>query len=105
MIRPVLVAAAMLLAAGPAPAADTEAGRAFLEANCGGCHATGRDGSGALAAAPPFRTLGQRYPVDELEEALAEGIITGHPDMPEIAIDPAMIDNVIAWLTAIQIPQ
>ena len=60
---------------------------------------------GRVAAAPPFRTLGQRYPVDELEEALAEGIITGHPDMPEIAIDPAMIDNVIAWLTAIQIPQ
>jgi hypothetical protein len=30
-----------------------------------------------------FRTLGKRYPIEALEEALGEGIISGHPDMPE----------------------
>jgi hypothetical protein len=32
--------------------------------------------------APPFRTLHERYPVENLEEPLAEGIISGHPSMP-----------------------
>ena len=37
--------------------------------------------------APPLRTLHQRYPIDSLGEALAEGISTGHGDMPDSTID------------------
>ena len=33
--------------------------------------------------APPFRALHERYPVENLSEALAEGIRTGHPEMPQ----------------------
>ena len=37
-----------------------------------------------------------------LEEALAEGILTGHPDMPEFAFPPEDIGAIIAYLRAVQ---
>jgi cytochrome c len=42
----------------------------------------------ARCLAPPFRTLHERYPVEDLVEPLAEGIVTGHPTMPEFRFDP-----------------
>ncbi|WP_244593659.1 c-type cytochrome [Methylopila sp. Yamaguchi] len=57
-------------------------GLAFAKTNCDGCHAIGRSGVSALRIAPPFRDLHTRYSVDMLAEALAEGIVTGHPTMP-----------------------
>ena len=58
-----------------------------------------RFGESPLRIAPPFRTLHERYPIDDLAEALAEGIVTGHPTMPEFRLDPAQINDVIAYLT------
>ncbi|HMQ57998.1 MAG TPA: cytochrome c [Rhizobiaceae bacterium] len=83
-------------------AADAAAGKAFVEENCGRCHATGQTGESAHAEAPPFRTLSERYPVDSIAEALAEGIVTGHPDMPQFEVEPDEIENIIAWLSEIQ---
>jgi mono/diheme cytochrome c family protein len=80
-----------------------ERGRAIVEADCGPCHATGRQGDSPLAAAPPFRTLGQRYPVSDLAEALAEGILTGHPEMPEFEFGAEQVDAIIAYLDSIQV--
>jgi len=37
-----------------------------------------------------------------LEEALAEGIFTGHPAMPEIQLDPEEIGDFIAFLRSLQ---
>jgi cytochrome c len=50
-------------------------GRAFAQANCARCHAIGPSGESPLPKAPPFRTLHERYPVEDLMESLAEGII------------------------------
>ncbi len=83
-------------------ASDFERGHAIVDEYCGRCHATGPEGASPLAAAPPFRTLGERYPVSDLEEALAEGIVTGHPAMPEFAFDPDEIDAIIAYLGSLQ---
>lgn len=97
-----ITALSTLLAVAPALAGDAEKGRVFLEDKCGGCHAVGASGDGPLAAAPPFRVLGERYPPETLEEALAEGIVTGHADMPEVVAPPETIDDIIAWLAKIQ---
>ena len=70
--------------------------------HCAGCHATGRVGDSPLPIAPPFRTLHTRYPVETLAEALAEGITTGHPTMPEFRLDRAQINDVIAYLKSLQ---
>jgi cytochrome c len=77
-------------------------GFAFAQTNCSQCHAIGRVGDSPLAEAPPFRTLHTRYPIEDLAEALAEGITTGHPSMPQFQLDPAQINDLLAYLSSIQ---
>jgi mono/diheme cytochrome c family protein len=77
-------------------------GRAFAQANCARCHAIGRSGESPLPKAPPFRALHERYPVEDLEESLAEGIRTGHPAMPEFALDEDQIHDLISYLKSLE---
>lgn len=77
-------------------------GEAFAASNCARCHAIGRTGASALAAAPAFRDLHQRYPVSQLAEALAEGIMTGHSAMPEFQLDETQIANLLAYLKTLE---
>jgi cytochrome c len=52
--------------------------------------------------APLFRTLGKRCPIEALEEALGEGIISGHPDMPEFKFESNDVGAIVAYLKSIQ---
>ena len=81
---------------------SAQRGMQFVRANCARCHAIDKVSPSPLAAAPPFRTLHQRYPVDSLAEAMAEGIVTGHPAMPEFRLDPGQITDVLAFLRTLQ---
>jgi cytochrome c len=86
-----IVAAAMVLVLTEAALALSPAaqrGLVFVKTNCSGCHAIGAAGPSPLPIAPQFRTLHERYPVESLEESLAEGIVTGHPTMPQFKLDP-----------------
>jgi cytochrome c len=96
--------AALVMAPGTrAEDPEVERGRAFAEQNCSRCHAIGRFGESPLAKAPPFRVLHERYPVENLSEALAEGIRTGHPAMPQFeALDIEQIDQLIAYLKSLE---
>jgi len=71
---------------------------------CAGCHATGVDDKSRHKSAAPFRTLGDEYPIEYLAEALAEGIIVGHPDMPIFEMTPEQIDLFLAYLENVQEP-
>ena len=51
-----------------------------------------------MGLAPPFRTLSQRYPIEMLAEALAEGIMTGHPAMPQFVFEPHDIDALLTYI-------
>ena len=89
----------------PAVAADDpQHGDALLREKCASCHAVGRSGESPHKFAPAFRTLGQRYPIDSLEEALGEGIVSGHPDMPEFQFSADDVADIIAYLKSIQTP-
>ncbi len=77
-------------------------GLIFVREHCGGCHAVGRTGVSPLAIAPPFRELHLRYPVENLSEAFAEGIVTGHPTMPEFRLEADQVGNVIAYLKSLE---
>ena len=77
-------------------------GQELLAANCARCHAIGRTGDGSHPAAPAFRTLSQRYPIEGLAEALAEGLSVGHPDMPEFVFEPDEIGAILDYLKSIQ---
>jgi len=102
-----VVAASVPAASGDAaaqarPAADR--GQDLAERLCAGCHAVGPAGASPQAAAPPFRTFPDRWPVEYLAEALAEGIVVGHGAdvaMPEFRFEPAEIDALIAYLDAL----
>jgi mono/diheme cytochrome c family protein len=89
-------------AAAADAASAAEAGHALAKERCGSCHAVEKDDISALQSAPPFRTLGKRYTLESLEEALAEGIFAGHPAMPDVPWDPADIRQLIAYLKTIQ---
>ncbi|TPL43241.1 cytochrome c [Mesorhizobium sp. B2-4-6] len=97
-----IIIVAPMLAGTPATWANDNLqvshGRRLVEANCARCHATGSTGESAHPDAPPFRTLHLRYPIEDLEEALAEGISTGHPDMPEFVADPQQIGAIVAYI-------
>lgn len=82
--------------------ARAQRGLSFARTNCASCHAVGRLGDSPLKIAPPFRTLHTRYPVEDLAEALAEGITTGHPTMPQFQLDPAQIGDLIAYLRTLE---
>jgi cytochrome c len=81
---------------------DAQKGLAILRADCARCHAIGKAGRSPLRKAPPFRTLHKRYPVESLEESLAEGIVTGHPAMPEFSFDPEQVGDIIAYLKSLE---
>ena len=89
--------------AAPAAAQDlVAAGRALAEEKCARCHAVGPEGESTLPIAPAFRTLSERYPVEDLEEALAEGIVSGHPAMPEFVFEPEEVAALVAYLQSVQ---
>ena len=89
---------------GAAQQKEIARGKQIVEAKCARCHATGRAGTSPLVQAPTFRTLSQKYPLRNLEEALAEGIVTGHADMPVFRFTPAEIDAILSYLSSISTP-
>jgi mono/diheme cytochrome c family protein len=106
-IRPFFPAAALILgiwvSAGSAAAqGDVKLGETLLARDCARCHAVGRTGDSPSKEAPAFGTLGKRYPIESLEEALGEGIMSGHPDMPEFKFDADEVGAIIAYLKYIQ---
>ncbi len=77
-------------------------GAAYAEAHCAACHSIGATGESALPAAPHFRDLGMRYPIDDLAESFAEGIDTAHAAMPEFVMSTEENSDLIAYLKSIQ---
>jgi mono/diheme cytochrome c family protein len=99
---------AILLAAGAsifqtrAEAPEVSArGRSILADNCARCHAISDEAASPHKEAPPFRDVVKRYPPETLEEALGEGLSTGHPDMPEFMFEPDDIAAIVSYLRSL----
>jgi mono/diheme cytochrome c family protein len=95
----VLVSQAM---AQPAIEPAVQRGQIIARTYCARCHSIDRVSPSPLAIAPPFRTLHKKYPVEHLEEAMAEGLSTGHPTMPEFRFDTDQIRDFIAFLKTLE---
>ena len=105
MLRPALhqtLLALMLITPAVAASPSEERGKTFAINNCARCHAIDRVSQSPLKIAPPFRNLHKRYPIETLAEALAEGIQTGHPTMPEFQLDPDQIRNLLSYLKSLE---
>ena len=105
-IAAALIGAALLLTgATPSGAVEkdlTAKGEVLVKENCSRCHAIGTEGDSPHKEAPPFRTLSSKYPVEDLAESLAEGIVSGHPDMPIFVFNPHDVAAIIEYLQSIQ---
>ncbi len=76
-------------------------GQKLAAERCGRCHAVTETDHSAHPKAPPFRLVVERYPSENLAEALAEGIVAGHPDMPVIVLQPDEIEAFLAYLDSL----
>lgn len=98
---------AILISSVPAAAqgidqATLKTGEALLQHNCSKCHAVGQTGTSTHEKAPPFREVMGRYPAENLAEALAEGIVSGHPDMPEFTFTAGEINAIVGYLESLK---
>ncbi len=80
-------------------------GEVMAEALCARCHAITREDESSHPEAMAFREISWRYPVESLAEPLAEGIMVGHPDMPEWQFEPKDVDALLAYIESIQVPR
>jgi len=79
-------------------------GETIAEKVCSQCHATRADNyPSPHPDAPPLRFLAHRYPIENLAEPLAEGIMVNHPDMPEFQFEPRDVEALLAYIESIQV--
>ncbi len=103
-MKPLLSACALIAALAPAHADEAQValGLDMVTIYCTDCHAIGKTGNSPFPPAPPFRDLHARYDVELLSEALVEGIVTAHPEMPEFEFDPDQADAIIQYLKTLE---
>jgi mono/diheme cytochrome c family protein len=108
-ILTVLATSVLVLTLSGSPAhsqsyGDAMKGKAFVESNCARCHAVGLNDDSHMPEAPAFRELHNSYPIDSLAEAFAEGIVTGHPAMPEFELSIDTINDMLAYMKSLSGP-
>lgn len=105
IILHILLFAGLIAGGSDAPLAQANSpnrnGQELATKLCARCHSVAREGDSPLAEAPPFRTFSSKWPLESLEEALAEGIVVGHPAMPEFVFEPEEIQNLLSYIASI----
>jgi cytochrome c len=104
---PIVVLGLVAMFAANANAQETtrqRQGQSIVANKCSSCHAVGRFGESPNPKAPAFRTLHERYPIESLEEALAEGTISAASDEPEFNFSGREVGAIISYISMIQEP-
>jgi mono/diheme cytochrome c family protein len=101
-MRMFLISAFVLALTADATADSVARGRLLVEENCSRCHAIGKDGESPHDKAPPFRVVMGIYGASSLSEALGEGLVTGHPDMPEFKFPPEDVGAIVDYLHTLE---
>jgi len=95
-------AVALLCSMSPSAAENPRQGKRLALTYCARCHAVDKVSPSPLKIAPPFRDLHRKYPIETLQESLAEGIYTGHPTMPTFRLEPDQINDVLSYLKSLE---
>ena len=102
-MRRLAITALLVLASWPAQAQDSgRHGRALLKEFCGRCHAIGKTDRSRQRTAPPFRTLGRSFDLDQFPRLLERGLSSTHPAMPEFKFSEDDARAVSVYLRSIQ---
>ena len=103
MLKPLILAGlAALSLSARAEDVSPSAGRQLAITRCSRCHAVGRTGDSPNPRAPRFRDLGSRFPFDGLREALMQGMIVGHPEMPIVHLSAVESGDLTAYMRSLQ---
>ena len=94
----IAVLAACCIASSSSVAQDLAAGHAVAEKFCAACHAIKPGQKSKHRLALTFPAIANRYSVWGLQEALAEGILVGHGDMPKFIFAPEEINNLLTYM-------
>lgn len=89
---------ALLAGMTGAKAANLRHGEKLAKERCMACHAIGKHGASTNIKAPTFRRIATQWPLEQLQEAFAEGIVAGHGPMPEFTFEPNDIDDLLAYI-------
>jgi cytochrome c len=103
-IMPLAASCLALLMLGSAAQAQDPArlGRTIMKGFCARCHSIAKRGESPQPGAPPFRTLGRSFELDQFAQDLQRGFLSGHPDMPEFKFSADDARAVVAFLRTIQ---
>jgi cytochrome c len=101
-MKSLIRACALLIVVVPPAMADAKRGERLAQEKCGACHSVGARGSSPDLKAPLFRAIAVQWPPEQLQEALAEGIVTGHNAMPEFTFSPRQIDDLVDHLNRLR---
>lgn len=86
----------------PVAAQPEDTGFKLAEKLCARCHAIERGKVSRHPRAPSFMEIANRYSVWGLQEALAEGIVVGHPDMPKFVLNPEEINPLLTYMDGLK---
>ena len=89
-----------LASSAEAQTADSGAGAAYAQKVCAKCHAIDRTGISPELTAPPLKDVANTPGMTET--ALTVWLRTSHPTMPNIIVEPADMDNVIAYILSLK---
>ena len=70
----------------------------LLKTHCARCHSIEATGLSPLLSAPPLRSVFLKYPIDQLESGLAEGMGSKHRAMPQIQFSPEEVSAILDYL-------
>jgi cytochrome c len=99
---PLSLSLVLVCASAFAQSPAAQRGLTFVRTHCAQCHSIDKVNESPIAIAPPFRTLHLKYPIENLQRPLAEGIIANHPTMPQFRLEPDQIRDVIAYLKTLE---
>ncbi|MEH6547358.1 MAG: cytochrome c [Sneathiella sp.] len=81
---------------------DAVEGKTLVESLCSRCHGTQTDTESPFISAPLLIELANKWPLDSLSEAFAEGITVGHPAMPAFEFTSREIEDLLEYLETLQ---
>lgn len=101
-----VVSSGFLASAATAASQETiaavERGHQFARTYCATCHSIGPAGDSPLQEAPPFRSLHNNYPVEQLGELFVEGVASPHSAMPDFHLDQDQSNDMVAYITSLE---
>jgi len=73
-------------------------GMSLLKTHCARCHSIEATGDSPLPKAPPLRSVYLKYPIDQWESGLAEGMGSKHREMPQIQFSTEEVSAILDYL-------